>query len=204
MYPTYIAPATPVPIVKTKSAKRMIQRPLLLGFSADTSGGGLTGLGGGRAGGGDAGGGGSGRAGLKLAKPGAGGITPIILGHAVSTSEAMMGVIKVATAPIEMDVLFAISVLFFGVIMTILPWLSLALICRAVSCPSFGGRSIPKKTTLGRIDLCMETASSLLDVVSVFHPLCFKIIFKRPVVIGSLNAINAHGVSLIRHQLQRY
>jgi len=204
MYPEYIAPATPAPIVSTKSAKRMIQRPFLLGFSTDAGEVGLTGIGGGKTGGGDAGGGGSGRGGRKLAKPGAGGITPIILGHAVSTSEAMTGVIKVAIAPIEMDVLFATSALFLGVIMTILPWLSSALICRAVSCPSFGGRSIPKNTTLGRIDLYMETASSLLDVDSVFHPLCFKIIFKRPVVIGSLNAINAHGVSLIGHQLQRY
>ena len=133
MYPEYIAPATPAPIVSSKSAKRMIQRPFLLGFSTGAGEVRLTGIGGGGTGGGDAGGGGSGRGGWKLAKPGAGGITPIILGHAVSTSEAMMGVIKVAIAPIEMDVLFATSALFFGVIMTILPWLSSALICRAVS-----------------------------------------------------------------------
>ena len=130
-------------------------------------------------------------------------MTPIILGHMVSTSEAIIGVINVVIAPIEMAVLFAISTLFLGVIMTILPWLSNALICRAVSCPSFGGKSIPKNTTLGRIDLYIVTASSLLEVDSVIHPLCFKIIFKRPVVIGSLNAINAHGDSLIGHQLQR-
>ena len=124
----YIAPATAAPIVRTIRVKRMIQRPFLLGFSAGTSGTGLAGIGGGISGGCDGGGGGSGCIGRKFARPGAGGITPIILGHAVSTSEAMIGVIKVARAPIEMDVLFATSTLFLGVIMTILPWLSSALI----------------------------------------------------------------------------
>lgn len=128
MYPAYIAPATDAPIVMISSVKRMIQRPFFLVFSAGASEAGLTGIGGGIAGGSSDGGGGSGSGGWKFARPGAGGITPIILGHAVSTSEAMIGVIKVARAPIEMDVLFATSALFLGVIMTILPWLSSALI----------------------------------------------------------------------------
>lgn len=128
MYPAYIAPATDAPIVRTSNEKRMIQRPFLLGFSAGASGVWLTGIGSGIAGGSGDEGGGSGSGGWKFARPGAGGITPIILGHAVSTSEAMIGVIRISEAPIEMDVSFATSALFLGVIMTILPWLSSALI----------------------------------------------------------------------------
>lgn len=152
MYPEYIAPAIAAPIEETRSAKRIILRPILLGSTSGAVVVGLIGVGGGNAGG-AVGGGGSGMVGWKFASPGAGGMTPIILGHEVSTSEAMIGVVKTSRAPIEMDVLFAISALFFGVIMTILPWLSSALICKPVSCPSFGGKSIPKNTTLGRIDL---------------------------------------------------
>ena len=106
----------------------MTKRPLLLGFCDGTCGTGLVGVGGGISEGCDDGGGGSGKGDRKFSKPGAGGITPIILAHSASTSEAIIGVIKVARAPIEMDVLFATSTLFLGVIMTILPWLSSALI----------------------------------------------------------------------------
>ena len=53
--------------------------------------------------------GGGGVAGSRVAKPGAYGTTPIILGHASSISVASMGVKITATAPAEWDACLAAS-----------------------------------------------------------------------------------------------
>ena len=70
-------------------------------------GGGFCGVAG--AGGGGKTAGGGGMAGSSVAKPGAYGTTPIILGHVSSISVASMGVKITATAPAEWDACLAAS-----------------------------------------------------------------------------------------------